>query len=598
MSILNYDNYSKDLVTMKIIDEKYEDKFGELARVIVTYIFYCVKKMREDNPEKYKDGTVDYLLREYHAKYCKESYDNIYFHEIYKSLKEKGNESIINENNNLYNYFIDLYQLDDFKNILNNYLNLNFQRNARQFDEYKADDLAIKMLNVEKDDSILYLYEDGWKTIVELLNHKDAKLDIIINLKKIIGEKIEIIKLGYMSREYLEGYTNLKIFSEINNLNVKIIDDAKTLLKDENEIKYNKIYCEARGQKQKESIPIEDLLVRKCLDENGIAVKLLLNNDLDNPDYRHTREDDLNDNKLRAVIAIPADIRNNLYSSTTLNSILLYDSSKEQNEVLFVNAIDECKEKKDEMVFTEKNINNIINCINGEQVPENSKISESLVPYSEIKSKPKEILFSPFNYVEPSVNGKPAIYLEDIAEEIYRGSEGVRVQVQKQQEEETQEEIEDSVYRSITYADLTTGVENYTTKVNGRNLDKYVLNNNDLLINKNGMTTNIFIFKASNDENIKVVPDSNLIAIKIKDEAANAIFLRAYLQSKTGMKMITNIAQSGSVLRSINIKKLGKVPIPKVSRSEQDKYAELRERKTEEIKSLKAELEKLDETYF
>ena len=64
------------------------------------------------------------------------------------------------------------------------------------------------------------------------------------------------------------------------------------------------------------------------------------------------------------------------------------------------------------------------------------------------------------------------------------------------------------------------------------------------------------------------------------------------------MKMITNIAQSGSVLRSINIKKLGKVPIPKVSRSEQDKYAELRERKTEEIKSLKAELEKLDETYF
>lgn len=92
----------------------------------------------------------------------------------------------------------------------------------------------------------------------------------------------------------------------------------------------------------------------------------------------------------------------------------------------------------------------------------------------------------------------------------------------------------------------------------GSTVTKYILKNGDILIPARGTAIRAAVFE---EQDFKCIASSNIIVIRPKSKKINSIYLKAFLGSPLGKRLIEN-NQIGGTLININYKELASMEIP------------------------------------
>ena len=114
-------------------------------------------------------------------------------------------------------------------------------------------------------------------------------------------------------------------------------------------------------------------------------------------------------------------------------------------------------------------------------------------------------------------------------------------------------------------------IEDLGTFDNDKDLDKYLLKENDILISTKG--TRIKICMIDKLKNSNTIYHGNLSLIRVKDNRLNPAYLKLFLESERGQIELKSI-QTGMSIISINSTQLSKINVPLLSREEQDQIVE------------------------
>ena len=124
----------------------------------------------------------------------------------------------------------------------------------------------------------------------------------------------------------------------------------------------------------------------------------------------------------------------------------------------------------------------------------------------------------------------------------------------------------------------------------GKNLNRYLLKDGDILISARGEKIKKCLIKVKEKECI--VPNGSINVIRVNREKINPLFLKMFLDSEKGTITLNNI-KSGVTIPSINVGELNKIIIPCPSIEEQNKMILKYEAKLEAIELTKRKLEKM-----
>ena len=118
--------------------------------------------------------------------------------------------------------------------------------------------------------------------------------------------------------------------------------------------------------------------------------------------------------------------------------------------------------------------------------------------------------------------------------------------------------------------------------------ERYLLKDNSIIISR------LSPFKIGSVDKLKtkVLANGNLFFLEINEDKINKDFLTAYLQSRIGLKEIEKYAK-GSTMKTISIRDLEKVKIPKISMEKQIEIGENFVLLNSEFKAIKKRAEEI-----
>ena len=537
----------------ELLNKQFGNRYRREELTILTYLFYKVKSNDDlDTFKNIDDADIGDYFRDYEFKRC------------YEEETKDINQDVL-----LFSSIIKHTDLEVFKEFLNNRIKNYFISLNRYKDKKSVEDLLENILDLNDGDELLYCFENSFKLLNAILQNKNIKTTIyIFNNERLY-------------KNYDSNYVYLKMFLAINANEVDVIYKKKI------EKEFDKIFIDP--------LPISTMnevngIVRQNLKVNGLAIKLLQDNLLDtnDEDLKMEREKDLNDKILKSVIAIPKSI--NSYGSNILtnSSIIVYSKDKKYENCIFVDASNECERDEKNSWFTNKNIENIVAASNNE-----SNTMSKLISYETIRDNGISLL--PFNYIKNDGNLKNAIELEKIAK-VFRGNDLVRIRRSANELELLSGKYQ---YKSLaaTYLDDESIDYSNLPIVNiDKNIDGFVILPGDILINRNGTRIRTYLYEC-NDIN-DIIPDGNIIVIRPCKEKINSVYLKTYLDSDEGNKALLNIAQSGTIIRSINVGRINKISVPCPSIEDQEEFAKKYLEKKELISKVNNEIKDLCSSYF
>lgn len=103
-----------------------------------------------------------------------------------------------------------------------------------------------------------------------------------------------------------------------------------------------------------------------------------------------------------------------------------------------------------------------------------------------------------------------------------------------------------------------------------RKVEKYILEDGDLLIPARGTVIRVAIFEK---QSYPCIASSNVIVIRASDESLSTTYLKLFLDSPLGRKMLITRQQGTSVM-NISYRELNNIEIPLPSIEEQKQIAE------------------------
>ena len=122
-----------------------------------------------------------------------------------------------------------------------------------------------------------------------------------------------------------------------------------------------------------------------------------------------------------------------------------------------------------------------------------------------------------------------------------------------------------------------------------KNLERYCLKRNNLILSKNGYPFKLAI--ANPKEGQLILANGNLFIIEIDEEKANPYYLKAFFESEQGVAALKSIVV-GATIPNIGVESLKSLLIPIPSLEEQYRIAEKYQATQDEIKVLKLRLAK------
>lgn len=293
----------------------------------------------------------------------------------------------------------------------------------------------------------------------------------------------------------------------------------------------------------------------KALKENGKAV-IVINNA---PLYKQS------DYEYRCSLAISGHIEmviglsEKLLSNTNIpiNLLVLNKSKKNLSEIKFIDASGVFVEGRRFNTLIKENISNIMEMI---------KASSRFIDVGELEFNMYNL--NPRNY-ESYIQVVNPIRIEDITTDVFRG---VQINSKVLDKIVTKSEY---TYKLLRLSDIdvyNVDLENlYKINVDHSRWDRYLLKEGDFVISAKGTIIKMAVL--NNLYNEKIIPEGNLMVLRLKKDIINPFYLKIFFSSPIGQTIIDRMQYSSSVL-SINKSTLSKIEITKLEMEEQEKLVE------------------------
>ena len=415
------------------------------------------------------------------------------------------------------------------------------------------------------------------------------------------------INYSYLSQPnaHYEGYEINVISSIVSRIRAELLSetikiyllDAFCLLDEGNVEQFDKIFSNypfgmkirnlGKGSKLLDSISAKypnlskatssdwvfNMLLSKLLKEDGKAVGIMTNgstwNTIDLPMRQYFVENGL----IEAVIALPGK----LFNSTTIPTTMII-LSHNNKDVRLVDATNICEQGRRYNEFTDENIKAIVDALNNDS--EYSK----LIKVNELKDN--EYTLNLTRYLDNEITFDNAVPFESVIKEITRGAPINAKQL---------DDIASDVPTSMQYlmlANIQDGTIDdklpYLSHIDEK-YEKYCLQNNDLILSKNGYPYKVAVVSIEGDR--KILANGNLYIIRLDSSKVDPYYVKAFFESEKGIALLKSITV-GATIPNIGVDKLKKLNIPVPSLGEQafivDKYKDT----LDEIAVLKLKLQK------
>lgn len=453
-----------------------------------------------------------------------------------------------------------------------------FRKNSIEYKRYSSiqndttaksiAELVSKILNIENNEEVLDLCSGNGDFLASLTNNEK---DINLN-------GIEIDKdIAFISKIRLAVLSN-------KEPNI-VVDDALTY---DFGKKFDKIFCEYPFGLRVDSYRINKLSnqmfyswnkpgltsdwiflnkIVTLLKNNGMAAILITDGPLFKSMDKDYRKDILGSKLVKYIIKLPSGILP--YTNITPNLIIL-SKGNDRNEITFIDATQEYKENN--LKERQLNVDSIMELINDKnndtdkvKTEKINKICSTddvvLTVNSYVKKKEP-------NYINPHI-------LKDFLTDKYRGY---------QFSSKEQAEIEDmnGDYELLTIGDINEGIiSSNLLRINGNNnkYDRYLLKTGDVVISSRGTKIKVAVAEVGNR---KIIPNGNLLVLRLDTEKIDPYYLEAYLNSENGLLALEKI-QTGAVIISINPSRIEQIKVSMVNKEEQELFVEKYKRKMTEL---------------
>ena len=467
-------------------------------------------------------------------------------------------------------------------------INNIFSKNSLEFKKYSSresdasletiNELVSEILKIKNNEEILDLCSGNGDFLASLASeNRNLKLNgIEINKDIAIISEMRLAVLSGNDAEIIVGdgltYNFDKKFD-------KIFCDYPLGVRIDN-IRLNKLNNELFFPWKKNGLTSDWMFLNKIvtlLNPKGMAAMIIGDGPLFKSMDKDYRKDILDSKVVKFIIKLPSRILP--YTNISPN-LLILSRENEKDEIKFVDATHEYIENN--LKEKQLNVNAIMNLINGN----NNDINKiKIVKASEI-SGTADALLTVNSYVgekEPKYIN-PHLLKEFIIDK-YRGY---------QLSAKEQAEIEDinGDYELLTISDIDEGIiSNNLLRINGNNnkYDRYLLKSKDLVVSSKGTRLKVAVVEA---ENRKIIPNGNLLVLRLDTEKINPYYLQAFLNSRNGRLALEKI-QTGAVIISINPSRIEQIKVSMINKKEQEVFAKKYKQKIAEFVSKQEKLKKL-----
>lgn len=277
------------------------------------------------------------------------------------------------------------------------------------------------------------------------------------------------------------------------------------------------------------------------LNENGKGIIVVPEGILTNQFDIEQRSFLVEHNLIEAVIKLPASF----FQTTSIStSLMILSNNKLDNNFKFIDASEMFSEQGrtrallvDEIVKAYKNDSNVVSL---EKIRENNYVLST----NRYKSLQELKIENP-------------VKLAKLVEDIFRGTQ-IPANILKKYS--TSEKSND-VYKIVSSGDIVNGMFDTNTlekiKIQ-KNYDRYLLQNNDLLISCKSTKVKTSIVEISEGE--KIIPSGSIIVVRCRSQHLNPVYLKMFFDSTIGIKLLASI-QTGTTIISINPTALGTIDI-------------------------------------
>ncbi len=310
----------------------------------------------------------------------------------------------------------------------------------------------------------------------------------------------------------------------------------------------------------------------KLLEDNGIAAALMSTGCLFTNLDREARKHFLQCGYIKAVISLPA----RLFSTVGI-SLALVVFSKGNETVRLIDAREMYQAGRRQNTLSEENLREIL--LAYENDSDNSiVVGADQFAENDYVLLPERYLFKP----EVIKNGK---MLEELVT-FERGLNLKATQLDKMIADDASET--DSFY--LRLSDIKDGVIEESLpklKTVNKELERYRLVDNDIILSRNGAPFKVAIFHYNDDE--KVYPVGNMYILRADPVKINPYYLKAFLESEQGGACL-KYSLTGIRIQVISLEKLKKMIIPVPPMEEQELVAKRYLAIKDEIEILKIKM--------
>lgn len=316
----------------------------------------------------------------------------------------------------------------------------------------------------------------------------------------------------------------------------------------------------------------------ESLNEQGVLIAVAATGSATNYGDMAIRQELVNSGFLKTVIELPK----NLYTSMSISTVMyIFSKNRDLSPVRMINASDFYKKERRINILSDENIKCILNLMH--QDDKNSSILVSRETIAE-----KEYTLLPYRYIqfESLPKFKNEKRLSDLVD-IVRGAGYSANHLDEITSLDKETDIKFLTIKNINDGMIDDDLP-YLKTFNSKD-EKSLVNNNDIVMNKMGFPIKFAVADFKNDK--KVLANSNLYILKIRDQSVDPYYLQALFESEYGTILIKGIL-NGAVAATISLKEFKELMIPVPEMAQQKKIGEEYKSLLNEIKIYKQKREK------
>ena len=460
-------------------------------------------------------------------------------------------------------YLLDQYSLEDFAQVVfTDYPKRALNKNEHSYTPDSLNQLAYRLLCPEKGNAVADLCSGiGTFITTATLENPDAEYvgyeldevalvisevraellgaNITLNLQDVLSivpsaetKKYDRIfanyPFGMRSSNVTEAHKYLKYFSK-NHPEVKRISSMDWM--------FNSLMC--------------DLLT-----EDGKAIGITTIGSTTNMSDLTARKYFIESGLIECVIALPEK----LFYETDIPTTMILFSRKKNNEIRFIDATDLCRKGRRRNELESADIEQIV------KMTAEDGLNSKAVSLEEIREK--DYVLNVNRYLaDPVPQFENEVPFGEVMTLITRGASCTASDLD---ELSTKNKTNKNYLLLGNINDGIIDSELPYLKTIAKKYEKYCLQDQDLIISKNGHPYKIAV--ACVPEGQKILLTGNLFLIRIDQKKANPYYLKAFFESETGVLALNKITV-GTTIPTLGIKALKEMMIPLPELEEQNRIA-------------------------